>query len=304
MPANYAATVDARVLPVPQKHPTIFRAFDELAVGDTMLLVNDHDPKPLYYTFAAERAGEFEWRYLEAGPEVWQVAIRRVAAAAGQHAPAEGMGCGGHHMHDAHHAHHEHHEHHGHEHAHTGSPTQILKDEHTLILQALDGLERKLIALEAGAAPDRTYFEKAVKFIRTFADQCHHGKEEDLLFKTMVNRGFPLQGGPIAVMLSDHEAGRAYVREMADAAAVIGTDPTATQKIVRNGRAYIQMLRPHIDKENMILYAMADNMLSPDDQARLGEAFERFENEKIGADVHNSMMALLEELKPGGHSCM
>jgi hemerythrin-like domain-containing protein/uncharacterized protein (DUF2249 family) len=299
MSANYAATVDARVVPVPQKHPTIFRAFDGLAVGDTMLLINDHDPKPLYYTFAAERTGEFEWRYLEAGPEVWQVAIRRVAAAAGHHEPSEGHSCGG-----GHHAHHEHHEHHGHQHAHAGSPTQILKDEHTLILQALDGLERKLIALEAGAAPDRAYLDKAVKFIRTFADQCHHGKEEDLLFKTMVNRGFPLQGGPIAVMLSEHEAGRAYVRDMADAAAAIGTDPAATQKIIRNGRAYIQMLRPHIDKENMILYAMADNMLSADDQARLVEEFERFESEKIGADVHNSMMALLEELKPGGHSCM
>jgi hemerythrin-like domain-containing protein/uncharacterized protein (DUF2249 family) len=295
MSENYAATVDARVLPIPQKHPTIFRAFDELAVGETMLLVNDHDPKPLYYTFAAERTGEFEWRYLESGPEVWQVAIRRVAGATGQHAPSEGHSCGGHH---------EHHEHHAHQHAHTGSPTQILKDEHTLILQALDGLERKLVALEAGAAPDRAYFEKAVKFIRTFADECHHGKEEDLLFKTMVNRGFPLQGGPIAVMLSEHEAGRTYVREMADAAAAIGTDPAATQKIVRNGRAYIQMLRPHIDKENMILYPMADNLLSPQDQTQLGEAFERFETEKIGADVHEEMMALQAELKDGGHSCV
>lgn len=290
MSENYAATVDARVLPIPQKHPTIFRAFDELAVGETMLLVNDHDPKPLYYTFAAERTGEFEWRYLESGPEVWQVSIRRVAAAAGQHAPSEGHSCGGHH---------EHHTHHAHQHAHAGSPTQILKDEHTLILQALDGLERKLAALEAGAAPDRTYFEKAVKFIRTFADECHHGKEEDLLFKTMVDRGFPLQGGPIAVMLSDHEAGRAYIREMAEASAAVGQDPAAAGKIVRSGRAYIQMLRPHIDKENMILYAMADNLLSPQDQTKLGEAFERFETEKIGADVHEEMMALQAELKVG-----
>lgn len=290
MSAHYATTVDARVLPVPQKHPTIFRAFDGLAVGTSMLLVNDHDPKPLYYTFAAERAGEFEWRYLETGPEVWQVEIRRVGAAAGQHTPSEGHSCGGHH---------EHHDHHAHQHAHTGSPTQILKDEHTLILEALDGLERKLAALEAGAAPDRTYFEKAVRFIRTFADQCHHGKEEDLLFKTMVDRGFPLQGGPIAVMLSEHETGRAYVREMAEASASVGQDPAAAGKIIRNGRAYIQMLRPHIDKENMILYPMADNMLSPQDQTQLGEAFERFETEKIGADVHEAMMTLQAELKAG-----
>ena len=293
MSAHYATTVDARVLPVPQKHPTIFRAFDELAVGTSMLLVNDHDPKPLYYTFAAERAGEFDWRYLETGPEVWQVEIRRVADATGRQAPPDTMGCGGLH------GHHEHHDHHAHQHAHTGSPTQILKDEHTLILEALDGLERKLAALEAGATPDRAYFEKAVKFIRTFADECHHGKEEDLLFKTMVDRGFPLQGGPIAVMLSEHETGRAYVREMAEASASVGQDPAAAEKIIRNGRAYIQMLRPHIDKENMILYPMADNMLSPQDQTQLGEAFERFETEKIGADVHEAMMTLQAELKAG-----
>ncbi|MGB4780700.1 hemerythrin domain-containing protein, partial [Candidatus Methylomirabilis sp.] len=243
-----------------------------------------------YYTFAAERAGEFDWRYLETGPEVWQVEIRRVGAAAGQHAPSEGHSCGGHH---------EHHDHHTHQHAHTGSPTQILKDEHTLILEALDGLERKLAALEAGATPDRAYFEKAVRFIRTFADQCHHGKEEDLLFKTMVDRGFPLQGGPIAVMLSEHEAGRGYIREMAEASASVGQDKAAAEKIIRNGRAYIQMLRPHIDKENMILYAMADNMLSPEDQAQMGKAFERFETEKIGADVHEAMMTLQAELKAG-----
>lgn len=293
MSANYAATVDARVLPIPQKHPTIFRVFDELTVGDSMLLVNDHDPKPLYYTFAAERTGQFEWGYLENGPEVWQVAIRRVAGAGGEQAPVEGLGCG------AHHAHHAHHEHHAHQHTHTGSPTQMLKDEHTLILQAMDALERKLAALETGVAPDRAYFEKAVRFIQTFADKCHHGKEEDLLFKTMIDRGFPLQGGPLAVMLSEHETGRAYIHELAEASASIGQDPAATEKIIRNGRAYIQLLRPHIDKENLILYPMADNMFSSEDQAHMGKEFDRFETEKVGADVHEAMLSLLEELKAG-----
>ena len=93
------------------------------------------------------------------------------------------------------------HEHDSHHHGHGGPPTQVLKDEHALILEALDAIERKVAALEAGAAPDRAYFEKAVQFLRTFADQCHHGKEENLLFKTMVDRGFPRQAGPIAVML-------------------------------------------------------------------------------------------------------
>ena len=56
------------------------------------------------------------------------------------------------------------------------------------VLQALDALEKKAAAVQTGAAPDRAYFEKAVEFLRTFADKCHHGKEEDLLFKRMADR--------------------------------------------------------------------------------------------------------------------
>jgi hemerythrin-like domain-containing protein/uncharacterized protein (DUF2249 family) len=291
MPATYAATVDARVLPIPQKHPTIFRTFEGLAVGDAMLLVNDHDPKPLYYQFAAERTGQFEWRYLENGPEVWRVEIRRVAPAAATQQPAEALGCCGHASGGGHR--------HAHEHAHAGPPTQVLKDEHDLILQALDAMEHKIAGLETGAPPDRAYFEKAVEFLRTFADQCHHGKEEHLLFKTMLDRGFPLQGGPIAVMLSEHELGRSFIRGIADGAAVLGKDPAAAQQVIASGREYIQLLRAHIDKENTILFPLADNVLSPEDQAHLGKEFERFETEETGAGVHEASLRLLEELKAG-----
>lgn len=69
--------VDVRPLPPPEKHPKIFETFFSLAAGEAMLLVNDHDPKPLYYHFAAEYAGQFEWEYLEKGP-VWKVKISRV----------------------------------------------------------------------------------------------------------------------------------------------------------------------------------------------------------------------------------
>jgi hemerythrin-like domain-containing protein len=191
------------------------------------------------------------------------------------------------------------HEHDSHHHHHAGPPTQILKEEHALILEALDAIERKVAALEAGAAPDRAYFEKAVQFLRTFADQCHHGKEENLLFKTMVDRGFPRQAGPIAVMLSEHETGRSFIRGLAEGAAAVGTDPYAAKRIVENGRGYVGLLRAHIDKENHILFPMADNVLSPEDQEHLGKEFERFEAEETGAGVHEAMLKLLEELKAG-----
>ena len=188
---------------------------------------------------------------------------------------------------------------HAHQHHHGGSPTQVLKEEHALILEALDALERKISTLEAGAVPDRAYFEKAVQFLRTFADQCHHGKEENLLFKTMVDRGFPRQAGPLAVMLHEHETGRSFIRGIAEGAAAVGTDPHAAKRIVENGRGYIGLLRAHINKENTILFPMADNVLTAEDQEHLGHAFERFEEEETGAGVHEAMLKLLDELKVG-----
>ncbi len=71
--------IDVREMPPRERHPRIFSTFDSLAPGQAFLLVNDHDPKPLYYQFAAERAGQFTWDYLEQGPKVWRVRIGKVA---------------------------------------------------------------------------------------------------------------------------------------------------------------------------------------------------------------------------------
>ncbi len=69
--------LDIRPLPPAKRHPLIFERFEALAPGESFVLVNDHDPKPLYYQFAAERAGQFTWEYLEQGPEAWRVRIGR-----------------------------------------------------------------------------------------------------------------------------------------------------------------------------------------------------------------------------------
>ncbi len=86
----YTTTVDVREMVPRERHPLIFRTFDALAPGETLLLVNDHDPKPLYYQFQAESRDAFSWQYLEEGPDVWRVAIGKVRA---QAAPA-GSPCG------------------------------------------------------------------------------------------------------------------------------------------------------------------------------------------------------------------
>src|SRR5665811_1270753 len=71
--------LDARAEPPVRRHAVIFEAFEALDAGAGFELVNDHDPKPLYYQFAAERPGAFTWEYIEEGPEVWRVRIGRPA---------------------------------------------------------------------------------------------------------------------------------------------------------------------------------------------------------------------------------
>ncbi len=75
MPAAQSEDLDVRTIPPRDKHPTIMRRFGGLRAGESFTLVNDHDPKPLLYQFSAEFPGQFEWSYLESGPEVWRVRI-------------------------------------------------------------------------------------------------------------------------------------------------------------------------------------------------------------------------------------
>ncbi|MCA9833984.1 MAG: DUF2249 domain-containing protein [Thermomicrobiales bacterium] len=72
--------IDVREITPRERHPLIFNTFDALAAGDAFELVNDHDPKPLYYQFMAERPGELGWEYLEEGPETWRVVLTKLAA--------------------------------------------------------------------------------------------------------------------------------------------------------------------------------------------------------------------------------
>lgn len=69
--------IDVRPMPPRDRHPKIFGTWAELAPGESILLVNDHDPVPLYYQFAAEHTGTFRWEYLQQGPEVFRVRISK-----------------------------------------------------------------------------------------------------------------------------------------------------------------------------------------------------------------------------------
>ena len=142
----------------------------------------------------------------------------------------------------------------------TETATSRLRGEHQLILQVADAMQ----ALLAGAdGPDGLDFDAigdCVTFIRLFADACHHGKEEDLLFPELEAAGLPRHQGPIAVMLHEHQQGRLLARRMADSLPTARKgDDQALSDLEGAARGYIDLIREHILKEDRILFEMADH---------------------------------------------
>lgn len=177
-------------------------------------------------------------------------------------------------------------------------PTEELKQEHEGILLMLRVLERVAAKIESGEKADADHLEKMVEFLRVFADRCHHGKEEDLLFPAMEKAGIPRERGPIGVMLMEHEEGRGYIRKMADALARNKKgEPAALGDFAKAARQYLNLLTQHIQKENQVLFPMGDRVLPKDVQAKLTEGFEKIEEERIGKGTHERFHRLLEELE-------
>ncbi len=174
--------------------------------------------------------------------------------------------------------------------------TEILMDEHQIILTVLDAAEREVQRIGETGEVRVERMKQMVDFFRNFADRCHHAKEENLLFVRMEERGMPRQAGPIGVMLYEHDLGRGHVRAIADLLPHAANDPAVRDGIRQHLAAYIQLLRDHIYKEDHILYPMADQLLLPEDQADLERAFERVEREEIGVGVHEKYHELAHRL--------
>jgi hemerythrin-like domain-containing protein len=150
------------------------------------------------------------------------------------------------------------------------TPTDVLREEHRVILQALALLESA-----AGGDPSATappgWWERALEWLRAFADRNHHDKEERYLFPALVEAGVPSEGGPVGVMLAEHVEGRTLIQAMR-------TDDTAGR--AEAARRYVRLLRDHIDKENDVLFPLADAVLAERAQQALARAFASVEAEQ------------------------
>ena len=173
-------------------------------------------------------------------------------------------------------------------------PIDDLMHEHEAILFALQILEDFEQRAAAGAPVDSADVNAFLGFLREFADRCHHGKEEGILFPALVSAGVAQEGGPVGVMLYEHDQGRHWIAEMA--ASLLGPRFDAA-RFAPAARRYRELLQAHIQKENEVLFPMAERLLAPEQLDQIFERFEAHEEEVIGAGRHEQLHALLKGLR-------
>lgn len=175
--------------------------------------------------------------------------------------------------------------------------TDDLRAEHEGILKMLAVMEAMAASLNRGGPDALERWESVLDFLRVFADRCHHGKEEDILFPALEKAGMQRQGGPIAVMLHEHVLGRGHIAAMGEALAGLKAGkPDGGAALGEAARAYVALLTQHIAKENTVLFPMAERLLGEPAIDAMHEDFERIEAERIGPGRHEAFHALLDEL--------
>jgi len=174
---------------------------------------------------------------------------------------------------------------------------EVLMNEHRLIEQVLGSLETFTLEVEGGLGPARPLLRDYGAFFRGFADACHHGKEEDILFQRMVERGFSRESGPVAVMLHEHRVGRGHVAVLREAGG--GSGPLAsveTELVLEHAGAFIPLLRAHILKEDRILYPMAVRLLTGPELDAMETDFEAFEARMRADGSYDRLQGLADRL--------
>lgn len=176
-------------------------------------------------------------------------------------------------------------------------PLTLLMEEHRLIERVLGSLETCSLEVEGGLALERAFARDYAAFLRGFADAWHHGKEEDILFRRMVERGFSAETGPVAVMLHEHRQGRDLVSTIHSVGEGTGAvTPAEKTAFLTAAVGFIPLLRQHIQKEDNILYPMSERVLSPAEFETMLADFEAFER-NAGADgTRDRLEALAERL--------
>ena len=173
-------------------------------------------------------------------------------------------------------------------------PTGDLMEEHRVIERMLNVVSKAADMLESGEPVEQAVFADATDFFKNFADKCHHGKEEALMFKKLIDRGVSGEVGPISVLTREHQDGRAHIRKIAELSAG-EFDGRNRKGLILQIRGYVSLMNLHIPKEDNVLFPMANGILTPEDQEELMIGFEKHEQEVMGPGAHERYHLMIEE---------
>lgn len=174
--------------------------------------------------------------------------------------------------------------------------TQTLEEEHHIIQKAVGVMAILIEELDNGKKPEIGILRNLVEFMQIFADKCHHGKEESILFPLLESKGVPVNGCPLGILIHEHQSGRKLVAELAEAAGVcVEGKPEGHDLLRASMRGLVNLYPNHIWKEDYLLFPMTDKILNEEEQQSLMEKFELVEKE-IGPDVHRRFEQLAATL--------
>ena len=177
------------------------------------------------------------------------------------------------------------------------SPTAILEAEHRVIEKVVAAAAVLADVMETGGTVGPETLQEVVAFMHTYADKCHHGKEEAELFPFLERRGVPMRGCPVGALTGEHVQGRALVTALADAAAAHAAGDVAAREALLGSLRGIASLYPnHIWKEDYLLFPMSNKVLSQEDQQELQARFQKVE-ETMGHGTHEHFEQVAAELE-------
>ena len=162
----------------------------------------------------------------------------------------------------------------------------------------LDILDSVCHRMEEGHDVDLSHLDRILEFLKGYFYARHHAKEEECLYPALEEAGLSGEEAPVRGILMEHGEGRGRVRGMRDALASLHAgDAAAARDFIENARAYGDLLRSHIRKEDEILFPMAERCLSIDKREELTALFEKVEEERVGPGRSEEYDATLEELR-------
>ena len=177
---------------------------------------------------------------------------------------------------------------------------EYLIAEHEMIERAMAILKEQLQKVQ-DKEHEPVKLSRALDFLLEFGDKIHNTKEENLLFPLMGKRGIPSQGGPLGVMLMEHEAERSLLQQMLMQVDGLRQMPADQRLSFRNdGLEYLKIRAEHIWKENDVLYPMARKIMQPGDNDMLLDEFHRINTDAYGAQATELFAKMLAEVEQGG----